>query len=233
MRKLKAELHCHAAEDPYDTLSYTARDLIDLLAQQGFEVMALTLHGKQHYPDDLRQYAHDRGILLIPGVEAFIGRKHILLYNFDYDPNQIKTFDDIRRHKREDGLVIAPHPYYPDSTCLWSDLDRHADIFDAIEYSHFHSHSVDFCNYLAARKARALGIPLVGTSDIHSKRQAGLTYSILEAEKTVSGIIDAIKKKRVEVVSHPLSLTTLLGTAWAIAVEKTRRYFQGTLHPSR
>src|SRR5438045_8067800 len=164
MRKLKAELHCHASEDPYDSLRYTARELIEILSLQGFEVMALTLHGRQHCPDDLRQYAQDRGILLVPGAEAFIGKKHILLYNFDFNPKTIRTFDDIRRHKREDRLVIAPHPYYPDSTCLWSDLDRHADIFDAIEYSHFHSRKVDFCNRLAMKKARALGLPVVATS---------------------------------------------------------------------
>lgn len=230
MERLKAELHCHASEDPHDTLDYTAKELIDLLASQGFNVVALTLHGYQYYTDDLKQYASDKGILLIPGAEAFIGKKHVLLYNFDFDPRTIKTFDDIRRYKGEHNLVIAPHPYYPDSTCLQSDLDRHADIFDAIEYCHFYSRSFNLCNRLAMRKAKKLGLPMVGTSDIHSRGQAGSTYSILEAEKTVSGVIDAVKNRRVEVVSNPLDLSKLLSTARAVMAEKTRRLIYGH-HP--
>ncbi|HET9532191.1 MAG TPA: PHP-associated domain-containing protein [Blastocatellia bacterium] len=231
MQKLKAELHCHASEDPYDRLDYSAKELLDMLAMEGFEVVALTLHGSQHYPEDLKQYADERGILLIPGVEAFIGKKHTLLYNFDYHPRTIRTFDDIRRHKRSDSLVIAPHPYYPDSSCLWSDLDRHADIFDAIEYCHFHSHGFNFFNRLAVKKAKALGLPVVGTSDIHTIGQIGQTYSILEAEKSITGVIDAVKKKRVEVVSNPLSVTTLLRTTGAVMAEKTRRLICGGLAP--
>jgi len=91
MEKLKAELHAHSLEDPYDHLKYPATTLIDRLASEGFKVLALTLHGRQYCPRELKAYAADRGITLIPGVEAFIEGRHTLLYNFD--------FDDFDKHK--------------------------------------------------------------------------------------------------------------------------------------
>jgi predicted metal-dependent phosphoesterase TrpH len=229
MQKLKAELHSHASEDPYDRLPYSARTLIDRLSEERFDVLALTLHGIQHYPEELIKYADKRGILLIPGVEAFIEGKHTLLYNFDFDPLKINTFDDVRRHKREDCLVIAPHPYYPGFSSLWSKLNRHRDIFDAVEYCHFYSRRVNLFNLMAIRKARKLKLPMVGTSDIHSLRQVGLTYSLIDADKTVSGVIDAVKKGRVDIVSYPLRFEAILSIVPEIMIEKTSRALHGQL----
>ena len=57
--------------------------------------------------------------------------------------------------------------------------------------------------------ARLYDIPLVGTSDTHFWWQFHTTYSLIEGEKTISGVIQAIKQRMVTVVSSPLSLFTL------------------------
>jgi len=31
------------------------------------------------------------------------------------------------------STVVAPHPFFPTSSCLGRDLERHADLFDAVE----------------------------------------------------------------------------------------------------
>src|SRR5215471_237823 len=223
MEKLKAELHAHSLEDPYDHLKYPATTLIDRLASEEFKVLALTLHGRQYCPRELKAYAADRGITLIPGVEAFIEGRHTLLYNFDFDPSSIRTFSDVRRYKRDDCLVIAPHPFYPQLCCLRSQVQRHADIFDALEYCHFYSRGINFFNQIAERKARELGLPLVGTSDIHSLSQVGRTYSIVTAENSVEGVIESVKRGAVEVVSHPIRLPHLASTVGEIIAENARR----------
>ena len=104
---LKADLHLHT-RDGDRFIAYDARGLIDRAARDGFVT----------FSEDLGAYARERGILLIPGVEATIEGKHVLLYNIDVDPERIRTFADLRRRRSPEWLVVAPHPFFPASFCL-------------------------------------------------------------------------------------------------------------------
>src|SRR5438067_11639226 len=133
---LKADLHIHTADDPVDRIPHTTTDVIDRAAALGYQALAITLHERQLDLAALDSYARERGIVLIPGVERTIERKHVLLINFRHGAEDIRTFADLARLKaRERGLVIAPHPFFPTSSCLRGQLDRHADLFDAVEYN--------------------------------------------------------------------------------------------------
>ena len=79
---LKVDLHLHTADDPVDRISYSSSALVDRAATLGFDALAITLH--DHQLDDrwLRDYARERGVLLIPGVERTVGGRHVLLINF-------------------------------------------------------------------------------------------------------------------------------------------------------
>ncbi|HMK51101.1 MAG TPA: PHP domain-containing protein, partial [Thermodesulfobacteriota bacterium] len=81
VRPLKTDLHLHTAEDPLDHIRYTSRDLISKAADEGFDVISITNHHKMTFNQDLLSYAHERGILLIPGVEMTIQRRHVLVLN--------------------------------------------------------------------------------------------------------------------------------------------------------
>src|SRR3989304_10233767 len=96
---LKADLHLHPSEGEA-FIAYDARSLIDRAARAGFEVLSITNHDVVTFDRDLAAYARDRGILLIPGVEATIEGKHVLLYNIDIPPERIRSFADLRRLKR-------------------------------------------------------------------------------------------------------------------------------------
>ncbi len=90
--KLKADLHLHTSEGPERFVRPDARTLIDRAAQEGYRVLAITNHNTLTYSEAVKTYAWERGILLIPGVEATVEGKHVLLYNFDESPDRIKTF---------------------------------------------------------------------------------------------------------------------------------------------
>ena len=154
-----------------------------------------------------RLIARERDILLIPGMEASIEGKHVLLLNV-HGQAEFEDFEDIRRIKRGDTLVIAPHPYFPSMASLHSKLDRHIDLFDAIEYCHFYFKRINF-NRRAVERAEIEGLPLIGTSDAHFRWQLGTTYSLIEADKEVESIIEAIRAKRVEVITKPLPIYRL------------------------
>jgi predicted metal-dependent phosphoesterase TrpH len=203
--ELRADLHLHTRERER-FIAYDARDLIDRAARSGFQVLSITNHDVVTFSEELRGYAQERGILLIPGVEATIEGKHVLLYNIDVPPDRIRTFADLRRLRRPDWLVAAPHPFFPGSICLRDRLVRDIDLFDAVEFSHFYTERIDF-NRSAVRLAREAGLPLLGTSDSHVIRQFGTTYSVIEGSPTLPSVFAAIRKGQVRVESRPLALT--------------------------
>jgi predicted metal-dependent phosphoesterase TrpH len=205
MRQLKTDIHIHTAEDPIDRISYSARQLIRDASRLGYEVLAITNHNALTYDNELQEYARQYGILLIPGVEASIEKKHVLLYNMAYSPDKIRTFADLRRLKTADSLVIAPHPFFPMPASLQRKLVDNLDLFDGIEYCHFYFSWLNF-NHRGVQLASEKKLPLIGTSDAHMWWQFHTTYSLVRGEKSVAGVIQAIKQGRIEVVSSPLSL---------------------------
>jgi predicted metal-dependent phosphoesterase TrpH len=201
---LKADFHIHTREDPHDFIRHTAVELLHEAARQGFDVIAITCHNKRLWNDDLRRRAEDLGIVLIPGVEAAIEGRHTLLLDMPYSRLRVRNFQHVRRLKRDGGLVIAPHPFFPAPKCLKGKLRENVDLFDAIEFSHFYTQRVDF-NRKAVAYARLMGVPLVGTSDCHRLWQLGTTYTLVDAAaRTKEAVFDAIREGRVRVVTAPL-----------------------------
>ena len=213
---LKADLHVHTCEGPEGLVHWTPLDLVDLAAQAGYKVLSFTDHDTQTYNPTLARYAHNRGIVLIPGVEATVERRHVLLYNFPCAPEALRSFSDIRRHKGPHSLVIAPHPFFPGPTSLRWRLLEHLDLFDAAEYSHFYSTWIDY-NRRILPMARGYDLPLVGSSDAHLPCQFGTTYSLIDADPKPEAVIEAIRCGRVRVVSRPLTSSALCAIGLVLA----------------
>jgi predicted metal-dependent phosphoesterase TrpH len=227
--ELRADLHLHTRERER-FIVYDARDLIDRAARSGFQVLSITNHDVVTFSEDLCGYAQERGILLIPGVEATIEGKHVLLYNIDVPPDRIRTFADLRRLRRPEWLVVAPHPFFPGSICLRDRLVRDIDLFDAVEFSHFYTERIDF-NRSAVRLAREAGLPLLGTSDSHVIRQFGTTYSVIEGSPTLASVFAAIRKGQVRVESRPLTLRECAGIFLEMVVADSREQVLATFRP--
>lgn len=229
MALLKVELHTHTADDPVDHSPYSTRDLIDRAATLGFDVVAVTLHNRQLDLRPWQSYASERGVVLIPGVEQTIEGKHVLLLNFERGADRVRTFGELAELKaRSAGLVIAPHPFFPTSACLWSALDRHAVLFDAVERNAMFTRRIDF-NVRAERWARAHGKPIVGNGDVHRLRQLGTTYTLVDAERNPDAICGAIAAGRVRVVSSPLELTTVVTVLSSLAAAGRRPGWRQTV----
>jgi predicted metal-dependent phosphoesterase TrpH len=204
---LKVELHTHTADDPIDQIPHSTRDLIDRAAALGYDALAITLHDRQLHLDPWQAYAEERGIVLIPGIERTIEGKHVLLLNYTRAATEaVQSFDDLAQLKRSaPGLVVAPHPYFPAPTSLWSRLEQHGDLFDAVERNAMYTRLVDF-NRPAERWAARHRKPMVGNGDVHRLAQLGTTFSLVDAaQRTPTAICEAVAAGRVEVRSEPLS----------------------------
>jgi hypothetical protein len=201
------ELHAHTDQDPLDRIAHTARELIDCAATLGYHGLAITCHDRYFDPAPDETYARDRGIVLISGIERTIGGRHVLLINFPQECAHVRTFADIARLKSEHprGLVIAPHPFYPTPSALGREMDRHPQLFDAVEISAFYTRQIDF-NARARAWAEAHGLPLVGNADAHALSELGTTYTLVDAQPDPDAICAAIRAGRTEVHTRPLAL---------------------------
>lgn len=210
MGVLKVELHAHSADDPLDAIPHTTAQLIERAAAMGYQALAVTLHDRQLELCQYASLAADLGVTLIPGTERTIEGKHVLLLNFSDGAEDVRTFEDLAALKRrESGLVIAPHPFFPGGTCLRGLMDRHADLIDAVEYNGMFTSLLNF-NVPAVRWAHVRGRPMVGCGDVHRLRQLGTTYSMIDAEAHPEAICEAIRAGRVQVQATPRS--------WASAI---------------
>lgn len=207
---LKADFHVHTSEDPDDPVGYSARELIGMASILGYSVLSITNHNTVTWDEGLAAYAAGKGILLLPGVELSVaGRKHVLAVNSDLRGGTLgrkfPRFEDLAAIRGEETLIIAPHPFYGAPVCVGADLEKYRALFDALESSHFHSRLIN-PNRKAVRFSGRYGIPMLGTSDAHFRAQFGRAYTLVEADKDPRGVVEAVKKGRVRIVSPPLSV---------------------------
>lgn len=199
---LKADFHAHCGDDPRDVIDFSAEMLVDAAAQLNLDVLAIACHERVVYGPRLADYAAQRGVLLLPAVELCIEGKHVVVLNPDPAHRDVTTFAALRRVGRCDGVIMAPHPYYPSGTCLGAVLERHADLFDVIEYCSMYGGGLN-PNRRAQRFARRRGLPLAGTSDTHTLPYSDSTHSWIAAEPTIPAVIEALRAGRVQVATRP------------------------------
>jgi predicted metal-dependent phosphoesterase TrpH len=209
--QLTIEIHSHTNYDPQDLIEHSAEELIDEVARQGIDVLAITCHRALQWSSQLKAYAEAAGVLLIPAVEASIEGKDVLIYGLERFTHPM-TFDELRALRRQNPMIltVAPHPFYPSSSCLRQRLFLHQDCFDAIEYCHFYTRWLNF-NNRAVEAAHQLNKPLIGTSDVHFLSQVGKTTStVTVSEKTFDALSVAIKAGQLELQTKPLSVRQLI-----------------------
>lgn len=210
---LKTNLHFHTSDDPRDYIAYSTKEGIDRAAALGFKVLALTCHTKVVWTSEYADYAEERGITLLSGIECELGettgeRRHVVLLNCDHDAERIRTFHDLEHYKKEHGdvFVLAPHPYYPHpvrTISLMEYTDRYAHLFDAIEHSWFYSKRLNK-NRPAIETARRHNLPLIATSDTHFMDFLDTDHCVVEAETCApKDIFDSLRAKRFRNVTRP------------------------------
>jgi predicted metal-dependent phosphoesterase TrpH len=202
---IKTELHAHTDEDPADRIPHTIQELVDRAAALGYGALAVTLHDRYFDPAPHAAYAKERGLLLLAGIERTIARRHVLLINFPRECADVRSFTDLAKLKdrRPEGLVVAPHPFYPMPSALAGLMQRHRALIDAVEVNAMFTSWLDF-NRGAMAWAKRHGKPLVGNTDLHLLEQMGTTYSMVDAEPDADAICAAIRQGRVDVQAAPL-----------------------------
>ena len=197
MPRLKADLHTHTSDDPWDEIDYSAETLIDAAAAKRIDVLAITCHDLCAHSQYLAEYARRRNVLLVPGIELHVEGRHVIILNPDEEQCAASTFPELRALGPRDGVVVAPHPYYPAGRSLNELLVPNIDLFHAIEYSAFYFLGLNF-NRKAEQLAREKGLPLLGSSDTHVLPYEDSTFTWIDAERSIQSVIEAIRAGRVK-----------------------------------
>lgn len=213
MIKLKADLHTHAGGDPMDlALRYQPNELVESAASRGLTCLAITSHVKFIFDPRTAAFARERGVLLVPGVESIVEGAHVIILNPDPAQAEAATFAELRALGRRDAVIIAPHPFFPMPWSLHSQLEKNADLFDAVEFCGLYFRGMNW-NHRAVKTASRLGLPMVGSSDTHMLPYLDTTFSWIEAEEaSTPAVVEAIRAGRVTYETRPNS--------WGFAVRR-------------
>jgi predicted metal-dependent phosphoesterase TrpH len=213
----RVELHSHCQGDPIDALAHTIFEHIDQAKKVGLDAIAVTWHRRICDNPEAADYARERGVLLIGGMEAEVDHKHLVVLNLvDGDISPTPTWDDVRalRTRKPEVLVIAPHPFYPHPTCLGRTMNAHVDCIDAVEWCNLHvkwlPNGVN-PNLRAARWAHAYAKPMVACSDAHTLESIGRNASTVEADAlTPEALFTGIRAGRVSFHRNSLQFGPLV-----------------------
>ncbi|MFT4298006.1 MAG: PHP-associated domain-containing protein [Candidatus Woesearchaeota archaeon] len=218
---LKIDLHLHAKEDKVDSISYSAKQLIDKAKKLNFDALAFTFHKNFFWSKKINSYAKKKGIILIHGAKLRKKGKDVLVYNIKkHEISKIKTLNDLRILKKEnkDIFVIAPHPFFKTSECLGKKLEKNIDIFDAIEYSWFFSNVLNL-NKKAIKISKKYNKPLIATSDCHKIEYFGKNYCLIKSKRDIKSIFQSIKENKIVNHSNPISLFSFMANTIRIIAE--------------
>lgn len=207
--KYKASLHLHTKEDFEDgsIIKYSIYDLIDEVVRLDFKILALTGHKTFLFKPEYGEYAKERGILLIPGIEAEIKGRHCLILNCDQSAEGIKNINNLIAYKRghPDCFVIAPHPNYKTKSLGLGLVKKYTEVFDAIEHSWFYSRKVN-PNIATADLAKKIKKPLIATADLHRLEYLDCSYAVIDCVSLdVDSVFEAIRQGKFENFSQPQS----------------------------
>lgn len=211
-RLLKVDFHVHTSADPVDNLPLDAVATIELAADNGFDAIALTHHDLYlRETKAIREASERTGVLVLPGIEATLdGGSHVVIINADPEVETVRSLAELAEYRSDDNLIFAAHPFYPPFQLGAERLERWVDLFDAVEWCHFWNKFVSRPNLLARHFCERYGKPMVGSGDVHLPDQINSTYSLVEAEKDVGAIAEAVRAGRVQVVSESIPLSRMV-----------------------
>jgi predicted metal-dependent phosphoesterase TrpH len=195
---LSVELHSHSA------LSYDGRDPVDLLLEQaaavGLDAIAITDHDEIDASLEAVELAPDYGLVAVPGAELTSEAGHVLALGIrELVPAGLSFDETLARIREQGGIAIVPHPFQKSRSGVGANVTRdQLASADAVEV--YNSRLLTGRkNRQARRFARERSLPMTAGSDAHISEMVGQAVTKIDAEPTVSGIVDAIRDGRTTV----------------------------------
>lgn len=190
------ELHCHSwyskgTKIPWECLM-SPKDIMKTAKRLGISGVALTDHRTTKGWKEARKEAKKNGLIFIPGIELQTREGHLIALGVSDDvENYLGLEETIDRIHEQGGLAIAPHPFDLKGDGIGNKgLER----VDAVEV--FNPMNLDkLSNWVAEKRAKDLGKPMVVGSDAHTQKMMGYALNISGAND-LDSILKEIKNNK-------------------------------------
>ncbi|MGQ9759834.1 MAG: PHP domain-containing protein [Candidatus Methanomethylicaceae archaeon] len=170
--------------------SITPNQLLGGLLAAGINAVAITDHDSMEGYRRIKHNSAFRDLLLVPGIEVSTDAGDLIVLGLEDPPVFRDPLILVERVHRAGGIVLAPHPFDGSRRSIGTLCDKLG--VDIVEV--FNGRCVGDGNREAKEFANALGLPGVGGSDAHQKEEIGSVINVLECERTIEGILRALKK---------------------------------------
>jgi PHP domain len=182
---MKVDFHVHTSRS-VDAVA-SPRQVVKYAKKLGLDAIAITDHNRL-FPHALaRQLSREFGLLVIPGMEGgnIAIRKHWIALGISRPFESLSIDTVLSFIRNEGGVSVAPHPHARLGYADYAGLG-----FDAVESL---NGSEPQSNALV-RNTR--NIPETGGSDAHALPMMGYTWTLVEADGTLDGVLEAVRGGR-------------------------------------
>lgn len=189
---MKCDLHCHTLYS-YDS-STSPKEMVDAALKKGIDCLAITDHGEIEGALKAIDYAKEKPILIIPGIEIKTKEGDILGLNIkEKIENGLSAKETILKIKKLGGMAILPHPFalfYP----FKGKIEEILELVDGIEV--LNGSVFGGGNKKAMELAKKYNLPFTAGSDAHFPNFIGKVFLEIKGENlSAKEVLEKIKKK--------------------------------------
>ena len=217
-RMLRADMHVHTDHSKDSRTS--PKDVVKRAIELGMDVIAVTDHNTVSGSLESEKYARGR-ILVIPGQEVHCKEGEVIVLNVRKTlPNKMPAKDLMKMARKEGGFVIVPHPFDLLRKGIGNPKESVLRYIDAVEV--FNARTIfNRFNNKAMAFAESNDLPKTVGSDSHFPEEMGKTAMLIDSEKTIESVLNAIRLKKTELVVKKQNLSSGIKRG----ILKIRTYF--------
>lgn len=199
---MKCDFHIHTHYS-YDSTS-SPKEIVDRAVQKGINCLVITDHEEVEGAKKAVEYAFNKSVLIIPGIEVKSRKGDILGLNVkEIIPAGLSVKETIKKIKEQGGMAIIAHPFSMffsfkgDIKDFLEDIDG-VEVFNAAIFSSENKRALEF--------VKKYNLAFTVGSDSHSSDSIGRAYLEIPGDNlSIEEVLLAVKNKKGKICGKEIS----------------------------
>jgi len=188
------DLHTHTHPSSWDSF-LTPDELVEQCKEAGLDGLVLSEHDWAWKPDEVTELARRHNYLVLAGMEINTEDGHILVYGMHEYVFGMHRAHELAEHvERNDGVMVAAHPYRRQAPWVWDDEQQWTDALERAERNGAYRYTAAMEilngrgnlneNLFSQRLAERMGMPSTAGTDSHATEDIGKAATYFERDIT-------------------------------------------------